>query len=291
MNEGLPRMGLKCRSGELGGARFELGVETFLGVDARDRLVVAPDVKALAKRYALIVAGHGQYTLEKLGNSVAITVNGTPVSGTVELNRFDIIDLGGIAEFVFGHAVTAAMDRVPRPDEVVSKVPPPLVEMPSAPPQRPFGADPLQTQDDSAFRDLPLLTPRARPRVVQGNPPGLPGSGPRANGDESATVVYPTPPFELTISLPKKGLTRYALKFGDNTLGRGDACDISIPDPEKMISRKHAIVRVTGDRVELIDQATANGTFVKGRRIESHVLEAGASFVLGPNLEFKLLRK
>lgn len=303
MNERTPNMALKCRSGELAGARFELGIETFIGVDDRNRLVVASDARTLARRYALIVARNGRFALEKLGGSVAITVNGMPVTGPLELNRFDIIDLGGTAEFVFGHAVTATMERVQQPEDPPGpanqtppsprqeyRTPPAPLVIPQPPNFRGM-PDPRQTQDDSAFRDMPLLTPRALPRIPRPTPPEPMASGPGATVDEGATISFPKPPFELTINVPGKGHTTYGLDFGDNTIGRGDACDISVPDPEKMISRKHAIVRVTGDQVELIDLQTANGTFVRGRRIASRMIDPGTSFVLGPRLEFKLQRK
>src|ERR1043165_5832084 len=47
-------------------------------------------------------------------------------------------------------------------------------------------------------------------------------------------------------------------------LGRGIA-DVVIDDPE--ISRRHALVRVVGDDVEIDDLDSLNGTWVNGRRI------------------------
>jgi pSer/pThr/pTyr-binding forkhead associated (FHA) protein len=98
--------------------------------------------------------------------------------------------------------------------------------------------------------------------------------------------------YELVVNIPNEGPRTFPLKRGDNVLGRGDASDIKLPDPEQWLSRKHAMVRVNeDDSIELVDLNGVNGTFVKGARIETARLQPGATFVLGPNLEFKLQEK
>src|SRR5947209_4014300 len=65
---------------------------------------------------------------------------------------------------------------------------------------------------------------------------------------------------------------------GDVTLGRGEDCDVRIDD--KKLSRRHAVVRTAGDRVELIDLGSMNGTVVGDRRLAAHTPTALAPGVM-----------
>jgi pSer/pThr/pTyr-binding forkhead associated (FHA) protein len=72
------------------------------------------------------------------------------------------------------------------------------------------------------------------------------------------------------------------LKPGDNLVGRpplgGPSPDVSLPDPKKFISRKHAVLRVANGQVYIIDKGSDNGTRVNGRRIDEekpYLLEIG----------------
>lgn len=48
------------------------------------------------------------------------------------------------------------------------------------------------------------------------------------------------------------------------SIGRDDSCNIVIDDPEKLISRKHALLKLYGTgKMEIVDMST-NGTFVNG---------------------------
>ena len=65
-------------------------------------------------------------------------------------------------------------------------------------------------------------------------------------------------------------------------LGRHPACDLRIDNPR--VSGEHASLHWVGDRWELKDLGSRNGTFVDGRRLgagERTVLTPGATFTLG----------
>src|SRR5207302_10503529 len=51
------------------------------------------------------------------------------------------------------------------------------------------------------------------------------------------------------------------------TVGRTDNNDLVVPDEQ--VSKFHAFFRLVGERVEISDAGSRNGTFVGGRRIES----------------------
>jgi|tagenome__1003787_1003787.scaffolds.fasta_scaffold19629708_1 pSer/pThr/pTyr-binding forkhead associated (FHA) protein len=70
-----------------------------------------------------------------------------------------------------------------------------------------------------------------------------------------------------------------ALQPGATHVGRGFAADVRLED--QSVSRRHAIIsqRPTGARV--LDDRSANGTFVNGRRVTEADLADGDVLVLG----------
>ncbi|HWE27927.1 MAG TPA: FHA domain-containing protein [Polyangia bacterium] len=73
------------------------------------------------------------------------------------------------------------------------------------------------------------------------------------------------------------------------TVGRTDNNDLVIPDEQ--VSKFHAFFRLVGDRVELSDAGSRNGTFVGSRRLEARGASAPVSsrdrFAFGA-VEFEL---
>ena len=97
----------------------------------------------------------------------------------------------------------------------------------------------------------------------------------------------------MVMSGPDDGQKIYlSQEYGDGKLdednrwvlmfGRREECDVSIPF-DTQVSRRHAVLRVTGDRRFLLeDMGSLNGTFVGKMRIEEPtVVERGELFRLG----------
>jgi len=51
------------------------------------------------------------------------------------------------------------------------------------------------------------------------------------------------------------------------TLGRAESCDFVLQDPNKLVSRYHAEIRVDNGNAHIRDLGSKNGTFVSGERI------------------------
>jgi two-component system cell cycle response regulator len=66
---------------------------------------------------------------------------------------------------------------------------------------------------------------------------------------------------------------RYPLAGRVVTLGRGDNCDVRIPD--QSVSRTHARVECAGDGYEVSDLQSTNGTFVNDAPVMGHRLKDG----------------
>lgn len=71
----------------------------------------------------------------------------------------------------------------------------------------------------------------------------------------------------------------FPILAGKTTIGRTEDNDIALS--EKGLSRLHAEIHAIGDRLEVIDQASRNGTFVNGVRVTRRVLKAGDVLSLG----------
>jgi hypothetical protein len=56
-----------------------------------------------------------------------------------------------------------------------------------------------------------------------------------------------------------------ALREGPNVLGRGE--DVEVPIESTTASRRHALIRVAGDRAVLEDLGSRNGTYHRGGRV------------------------
>jgi pSer/pThr/pTyr-binding forkhead associated (FHA) protein len=69
------------------------------------------------------------------------------------------------------------------------------------------------------------------------------------------------------------------LRGGKITIGRTPQCHIFLPDPT--VSRQHAVLSVTADRILLTDLKSRNGTWVDEQRIESTTLKKGQEIRFG----------
>ena len=76
-----------------------------------------------------------------------------------------------------------------------------------------------------------------------------------------------------------KNKTRYQLKPGLYTIGKGQTCDIILVDP--LVSREHAKLQVLASSATISDNKSTNGTFIGEERI-------GADYTLNNHDEIKI---
>jgi pSer/pThr/pTyr-binding forkhead associated (FHA) protein len=108
------------------------------------------------------------------------------------------------------------------------------------------------------FDPIGCLDERVRHRAVPGEPV-QPGRYLEIEGADR------------TIAIPLSG--------GPLHIGRGLAADLHLD--ESSVSRRHAILVPRRSGARLLDDRSANGTFVNGRRIQQADLTAGDVIVLG----------
>lgn len=73
---------------------------------------------------------------------------------------------------------------------------------------------------------------------------------------------------------PKVGPQTFRLPAGDiKTVGRAPRADFILDAP--LVSRLHCRLTASGDRLEVLDLGSTNGTFVNDRRIKQATLTPG----------------
>lgn len=107
-----------------------------------------------------------------------------------------------------------------------------------------------------------------------------------ANGTVQDTAAEPTMAMPVTPTVPlievrtRDGAVRMVwLSRATCTIGRGSANDLVLSDPA--VSRRHAVLRWDGVRLQIDDLGSSNGLMVNGRRAESATLENGDSIAIG----------
>jgi FHA domain len=101
---------------------------------------------------------------------------------------------------------------------------------------------------------------------------------------------YPSVRSSSSVGVLKQTGVDRSFSLGSRCLfGRHPACDLRVDNPR--VSGEHASLHWTGDRWELRDLGSRNGTFVDGRRLaagERTTLARGATFTLGGEDAFHL---
>jgi len=97
------------------------------------------------------------------------------------------------------------------------------------------------------------------PEPVEGPPPAAP--------------IFKGPIPEVHLFLGEKQMGTFSLSKGELTIGRNPGNDILIENVG--VSRRHAVIKWTGDHAVAEDMGSANGTFVNGQKITSRPLQDG----------------
>jgi len=64
-------------------------------------------------------------------------------------------------------------------------------------------------------------------------------------------------------------------------IGRGQQNDVVLDDPDKVVSRFHAELRLESGGYVLIDLDSQNGTWVDAQRVNRIVMQAGVPVAIG----------
>lgn len=86
--------------------------------------------------------------------------------------------------------------------------------------------------------------------------------------------------FKLTVvSGPNRGTT-YVIREGENSIGRVEGNAVVLPSSK--VSKRHCVLVVDNEGVEMRDEGSANGTFVNGVLAKAKRIKAGDRVSVGP---------
>lgn len=261
------------RSGVPKHAPFEFGAQATIG--RGEACTVRLEATAVSAEHARIYfdAERGRYFLEDLGSLNGTRLDGARVHGRERLSGLHVLTFGETAELFF-----VELDRGP--------------EEPEPPPTEPAGG----TVVDAEAATLPpgLRRPAAAGTQVDHEAPTLPPGLQADKRREPPAADSPPPPADrqpppvppgaarwvLVVELPDEPVRRFALTEGDNPLGRAGSAAVRLEHRE--LSRRHAVLRVAGERIWVRDEGSRNKTFVAGEAITAEVeLTAGARLRFG----------
>lgn len=111
-----------------------------------------------------------------------------------------------------------------------------------------------------------------------------------AEGEERLVPAEAAPPrgpaAELVVLEGGRRTRTFRLEADVVTVGRLPECDVVLPDPGA--SRRHAEIRRDGERFEIVDLGSTNGTMVNGRYVRVAELRDGDRVTIGgTTLEFR----
>jgi pSer/pThr/pTyr-binding forkhead associated (FHA) protein len=74
----------------------------------------------------------------------------------------------------------------------------------------------------------------------------------------------------------------FPLAAAKMTFGRNPASEVFLEDLS--VSREHAMIKLAGDRLEVVDLGSRNGIEVNGRRVMTKMLNVGDKIKIGKNV-------
>jgi len=277
------RAKLFCRTGELAGVDHEIDQQATIGRSTQNSLRL--DAPVVSQTHARISydASLDAFVLEDLDSKNGTRLDGVSVRGRQRLGPVHVVTLGEQHDFIFVAASSQA-EASPR-GHVTSDTlyePPSALDVPvlSTPVADPSGNKTVHER--ASALEVPRLQsgpgrgagvgedahPSSRETVLEApsalEVPSLEMvSGVRAKAAGHAGQVV------LEVTLADGATRRVVLGEGRHEIGRSAECAVSIDD--RTLTRRHAVLTVTGDGVTLEDLDSRNGTFKSGERLTGRV--------------------
>lgn len=316
---------LFCKTGPLAGSSFQITDEATIGKSSSNRIVLAADVVSGTHARIYLDSQSGRYILEDLNSRNGTKLDGIRVTSNEKLDKLNVITFAGKFDFIFQtadkfspevkrtashplpaqetpqavpagsaektiaeqamHGLPAGLGQTPSETKATDKT---IVEqgmqgLPSA-----LGK--IDDQQKQSKDEKPAE--KTMIDAVGETPSGLPNFGGAAvekpDFDDEATAAMSAPPpqpvpqkkYQLQVEDSGK---RFNLKEGENTVGRSMECTVIIDS--KSLSRRHASISVSTDKLTIKDLGSSNHTFVDGSKIDAETeISAGSKLKFG-NIE------
>jgi len=322
------RAKLSCKFGPLAGEEFEISKEATIGTDATNSIVLKAKTISGQHARIFFDEEEQTYFLEDLGSSNGTKLDGTQVKIKERLSKLHTITFAKEFKFFFqvlGEQAEAPATPQPQAPEAVDEpvsagapekqvAAPPVSEAsktvfddsPLIIPSQ-IGQEPIDQQPDEASASDPKsatildddfsfpeseIEKNSRQQEEAGDKTSFAEdfSFPALGGDEKKESESPLEKVTSDYLLVFKEINEsFKLKNGENTIGRGDTCDISLSHPS--VSNNHARLTIKPGQIRLRDLGSKNKTFVQNKAIDSEIeLKPGTRIVFGA-VEAKLVSK
>lgn len=242
------------------GTEHSFGNEVTIGRAEGNGLVL--DAPSISSEHARITfdAERGCYLVEDLGSLNGTELDGVRIIRPEPLERLHVITFGGACEFIF--------------------------QLLSAEPEEEAAPTPVEeaTVVDGEIPTLPLSLAEADADLdstrIEAEAPALPA--PLAADDAGAAIFF-------LQTRPTEGPPRrLPLAPGENVLGRTEETSLTLASPH--VSRRHAVLTVTGERVTVRDLGSHNHTFLEGKRVDGETVVTPGSALRFGDVDATLLR-
>lgn len=253
---------LFCTTGILAGKKYEFTQQATLGSSNACAIVIdAPGIAPVHARIFFDQAA-GCYFVEEGKVEVRTRVDGVPINRKEKLGALHVLTFARQFDFVF-QTLSAPQPLV---QELGNGAPFPGKKMWAPSPIRKreaAGAEPaLATNGKTLIEDLLKAKPATRKKkseaVTMIEAVGVPR-------EAQPQIVS----WQLEALRGGKPLGTFALKDGENVIGRAPDCEIYIDDPS--ISRRHASLIVAGNGVRVRDLGSRNHTFLDKATVVSEI--------------------
>ena len=299
---------LFSKFGKMRGKAFTIDDEAVIGRTESNQIVL--NHPCVSSRHARIYYRKSKraYYLEDYDSLNGTKLDGVAVSGSERMGNLSLVTFGNQLEFIFQNmdpntsVIVAEEESTGTGKQVIRTEADPT---PEAEPEETFPGTPTASYgvvvpvpqllrqklepEETPEAEAPggeSAGPSTEALVVQEPPPVLNGVWEdkplKAPAKAKApAVAQPAKIFYLLVLFPNGQRSRFPLKQGANVVGRGGSSDIHLETAG--ISRRHAVITLSGEQVTLRDEGSSNHTYLQNQMLKREVpVEPGNIIRFGP---------
>lgn len=271
---------------------FEIGAEATIGRSAESTVCIQASVVSTEHARIAFDTDSERYLIEDLGSLNGTEVDGVRLERPEPIGPLSMVCFGGSERFIFQALDTEGgeFDTIDIPPVDKTQTDGEIPILPAA--LRDDGAEEKRSDDELAEKKPAAskeLADDGGTRVEKVVVP-IPEILAEASASASRPAQPGAPGRRLFLELQMAGrVQRFQLDEGENLVGRTKDARVRLNVPD--VSRRHAVVTVTGDKVLVRDEGSRNHTFVAGAQTEGEVeLPVGERVVFG-RLEGRLVEE
>jgi pSer/pThr/pTyr-binding forkhead associated (FHA) protein len=254
-----------------GGREIPLKAETVLGRQADcDVLLIEGHA---SRKHARLLLADGGYWLEDLGSSNGTFINGSRITGRVKLATGDRLRFD-VEEFDFRIPAQAAAMAAVDDSKTVYRAPDSaaVVAESSGVFKRPGAwADP-DALGDAGVNKTKFIDPAQMKQMASAAPP-IVANPSSVDGPHLQVVSGSRTGLNIRLAVGDSGNAEWTI---------GSQTDREVQFMDSGVSALHAKIVNEGERWKVLDQMSANGTFVNGKRANVSYLSSGDRVRFGP---------